>query len=804
MERRRTGDIATSRLSRLRALAYLSLVVEWLWPVANALFCIFGVFLITSWLDLWSHATSWMRFGAYLGLLTVAAALSVKWLRFTHLPSSDEALKRLDNANIAEHRPAQTASDALTTSDKISQTLWSTHIAEAKKKAAALRFPSLRPQSPLRDPASVRAAVLVGIVAAGFVAGDEKWGRTLNALQISSMDKNAAGRSDAWVDPPAYTGRPPIVLLTDGSVVGSARIFDVPIGSEIIVRSQAKLSDVVMAVEGLQPSEKSESTLQRYSFRTKAHFVLRDKNGGSNTFTFTPVADSKPLIEFQGPPSTDGKGLLSLSYSASDDYGLASAEAILKAPRVRGRGAENPLFERPAIPLNLPRSGPNGEGNTIADLAESPWAGAEVVIQLFIRDEAGNEGASSELHIETPQRAFAKPLAKAIIEQRRNLALFPEEKRRVIAALEAIRTSPDRFPASAGQHLALHVLLNKLQTAKSQDSLREAVAFMWEMALRLEEGDIKSAEDDLRAAENNLRDALENNASEQELQRLSNELRMAMERYLRELAENQAERPDETFDTDQQTIIGSKDLNKSIDDIERMARSGDVDNAKKALEQLKELLKNLKSARKGQQGRSAQESNKALNQLDQMLRDQQQLRDRTYDSRRGGDESDTSSELKQSQNEIRQRLEDLQRRMRQFGMRTDEGLEDAEDAMREAEQHLRGAEERRGEAVDAQGRAIDGLRKGAESLARQRKEGGRGEGEQAGSPDGGNGSNGGSDPLGRESRTRGDQSQSAYDPLGTAPPQRAQQLLEELRRRLGDPGRNPLELEYLERLMRRY
>jgi len=328
---------------------------------------------------------------------------------------------------------------------------------------------------------------------------------------------------------------------------------------------------------------------------------------------------------------------------------------------------------------------------------------------------------------------------------------------------------------------------------------------MWEIALRIEDGDLLSAEQALRLAERDLLSALENNAGEEELKRLTNELRMAMERFLKELTErapeNQADSP---VGPDQQQMIEPRDLSKSIDEIERMMRSGKLSDAKEALEKLAELLRNLKAARNGQQGRSAQESNKALNQLDQMLRDQQQLRDRTYGSQQNGDAKDESSDLRQSQSEIRQRLQDLQKRMRQFGMRTDEGLEDAEEAMRDAEQHLDKPRMGNGEAVDAQGRAIEGLRKGAEALARQRQENGQGEGEQANSPRGGSGLDGGSDPLGRESRSRGDQSRSTFDPLDSAPPQRAQQLLEELRRRLGEPGRESYELEYLERLMRRY
>jgi hypothetical protein len=45
---------------------------------------------------------------------------------------------------------------------------------------------------------------------------------------------------------------------------------------------------------------------------------------------------------------------------------------------------------------------------------------------------------------------------------------------------------------------------------------------------------------------------------------------------------------------------------------------------------------------------------------------------------------------------------------------------------------------------------------------------------------------------------------SRYDPLGAPPAQRAQRVLEELRRRIGDPSRPQEELEYLDRLLRRF
>jgi hypothetical protein len=43
-----------------------------------------------------------------------------------------------------------------------------------------------------------------------------------------------------------------------------------------------------------------------------------------------------------------------------------------------------------------------------------------------------------------------------------------------------------------------------------------------------------------------------------------------------------------------------------------------------------------------------------------------------------------------------------------------------------------------------------------------------------------------------------------FDPMGVPAAQRAQRVLEELRRRLADPSRSREETDYLERLLKRY
>ena len=65
----------------------------------------------------------------------------------------------------------------------------------------------------------------------------------------------------------------------------------------------------------------------------------------------------------------------------------------------------------------------NGVGQTVKDLSEDPYAGAEVTLTLTAKDEAGNEGKSEPFNMRLPERLFTKPLARALIEQRRILAL---------------------------------------------------------------------------------------------------------------------------------------------------------------------------------------------------------------------------------------------------------------------------------------------------------------------------------------------------------------------------------------------
>jgi uncharacterized protein (TIGR02302 family) len=272
-----------------------------------------------------------------------------------------------------------------------------------------------------------------------------------------------------------------------------------------------------------------------------------------------------------------------------------------------------------------------------------------------------------------------------------------------------------------------------------------------------------------------------------------------------------------------------QDLNNMIERMERLSRSGDKEAAKQLLEQLQQMLENLQMAQPGQ-GDSDMEQ--ALNELGDMIRKQQQLRDKTFkqgqDSRRdrlrGKQGEQGMGDLQQDQQSLRDRLKKLQQELARRGMgqgqRGEKGQQgeggdpqagDGEDGLGEADTAMGDASGQLGEgnadgAVDSQGKALEALRKGAQSLAEAMQQGdGDGQGEGPGNRVGRQQSGGNqSDPLGRPLHGREFGDDFSVKIPGEIDVQRVRRILEELRRRLADPARPQIELDYIERLLKDY
>ena len=281
----------------------------------------------------------------------------------------------------------------------------------------------------------------------------------------------------------------------------------------------------------------------------------------------------------------------------------------------------------------------SGVAQTIKDVTDHPWAGAEVVMTLTARDEGGNEGRSEPFTLHLPERLFTKPLARALVEQRRNLALDARARPLVITAVDALTLAPEKFKTDAGIYLGLRSIFWSLVRAKTDDDLRDVASRLWSMAVGLEDGNISDAQAALQA----LRNALDRGASDQELKQLMDQLRAAMDRFMQAMQEQLKNNQQLTRPLDRNVrVLRSQDLKNLLDRLETMARNGAKDAARELLQQLEQMMENLQMATPDMNGDDLGDMMQELDELGDMIHEQQDLRDRTFrqgqDQRRRGAE----------------------------------------------------------------------------------------------------------------------------------------------------------------------
>ncbi len=845
-------DRQPTRLLLARALrrARGSLLWERLWPALASVAIVLGLFLAFSWAGLWLILPPLARaIGLIIfGLLVIVAALPLAILR---LPSVNDGLRRLDRRSGEIHRPATAVSDhiAANGNDPVAQALWQAHVERALLSARKIKAGWPMPRLSLRDPMALRALVSILMVATFFAASGERFKRVAAAFDWHGVVAPANFRIDAWITPPVYTGRPPVMLpgLRPGETAQNAAPVAVPSGSQLVIRATGKVNFDIIRKGGIEdaPAEAraplpAGTEERRLVIKGDGSAAVHGVLGSDLVWNFTAIPDRAPTIDLIRDPERQARGALRLDYRVEDDYGVIEAKATFtRKEETTSDKPPRPLFSAPDYALVLPQQRTRaGTAQTTHDLTEHPWAGTDVMLTLVARDEAGNEGRSEPRELQLPQRIFVKPLARALIEQRRNLALDAESKPTVLAALDALTIAPERFTPEAGVYLGLRSIYHDLDHAKSDDALRDVVARLWDMAVQLEDGNVSQAEQALRQAQEALRQALERGASDEEIKKLMDQLRAAMDKFLQALAEEMRKNPQQLtrpLDRNNTRMLSQQDLKSMLDRLENLARSGNKDAARQLLEQLQSMLENLQMARPGAQGDDGDDDdmNSALDELGDMIRKQQQLRDKTFkqgqenrrDRQRGQQGQNQMGDLRQDQQGLRDRLNKLLEQLRQRGLgqqgqqgqqgqkgqKGQQGqqgqggdemgeLGDAGDAMGEAEGQL-GEGDADG-AVGSQGRALEAMRKGAKGLAQSMQQQGMGPGPNGRPGRGQSRAQQETDPLGRPMR-RGDYSDDFTVKVpGEIDAQRARRILEELRKRFGEGFRPQLELDYIERLLK--
>ena len=508
-----------------RAATTAVMVAERLWPLVLPLLLTFALFAILSWFGLFRPMPEWLRLGT-LGLFAAALFGSLAFVARFRRPSDEEIDHRIEAENELEHEPLSVQSDRLAGShaDPFTEALWAEHRRRMAARLHDLRSGAPRTSVPARDPWALRAIVaLLFVVALAYSTGP-LGGSLGDAFVPHGGAGRIPARVDAWATPPAYTGRAPVYLTSRAARDGTD--FAVPTGSRLTVHvvGASGLERLLQTDPGGKTADiaperagKSEAADEAAPEQRTADFELDLDHDGTveladggvtlGRWRFSVIPDRPPTIAFAGDPTHALNGTLQLAYRADDDYGITAARAEI-VPLAKPGPHAHPLYGAPKVPLALPRPGATGDTRTEIDLTAHPWAGSQVEMTLVATDAAGHEARSETKTLVLPERPFSNPLARAVVEQRRILALDANRKDHVLDMLDAITLHPEDTIKDPGRYLALRSARTRLALAQTDDQLRDVVAYMWTIARGIEDGELSAAEQRLRQAQEALRQAI--------------------------------------------------------------------------------------------------------------------------------------------------------------------------------------------------------------------------------------------------------------------------------------------------------
>lgn len=320
------------------------------------------------------------------------------------------------------------------------------------------------------------------------------------------------------------------------------------------------------------------------------------------------------------------------------------------------------LSDAPLIlPVTLPAGGlREGQGTAWFDLTMHEWAGLPVSIHLLARDAAGQEGRSETVSYVLPLRTFNDPVARALIEARRILALSPDQRLAIAGILMALNEKPDLYHGDLVVRLALRVAARRLQAIRPHQkkemasALASARQLLWETALHLEDGGVTLAAGEMRQLQDELMQALDQGQSGEELERLMDDMQSSLDRFLEAMARNaggnQQMRPAPGPLPENARMIDRSQLQEMMNQIRELSRAGATEAAREMLSRMQQIMENIQVApsmagndgQQGQpgepgQGMSPGQAMDMMGDLDEVLQQQQGLLDRTFRTSRAGE-----------------------------------------------------------------------------------------------------------------------------------------------------------------------
>ena len=607
-------------------------VTRGFWPVWSILFVAFAAFAFGA-----PEALPLELLWAGLALLAGGLVWSIwRGLSQFQMPTHAEALDRLDRTMAGRPITALIDAPAIGGDDPATRSVWEAHLARMAEKVREARAPAPDLKISDRDPYGLRfvAATAFAMALLFGVAGRVQ---DMDDMLVTPGQAVASGPSwEGWIEPPLYTGLPSLYLNDI-----TRENFEAPLGSRVSIRLYGEVGSLSLrqSVSDATSDAAPDAPSQDFTLEQSGEIAIDGPNG--RAWQISILADQPPAIVMVGELEGIPPGQMGLTFTATDDFGIATARVEIaldpaNADRRHGLAIDPEPREALVLDLPLPFNGSRAEFTEILveDLSEHPFASLPVTITLSATDDAGQMGQSSEAIARLSGRRFFDPVANALIEQRRDLLWSRENAGRTAQILRAVTHRPEGAFDDEGAYLMVRSAIRRLESGVDSISgtLRDEVAeLLWNAAIELEEGDLSDALERLRRAQDRLSEAMRQGASDEEIAQLMDELREAMDDYMRQLAQN-AE-PQDTDERDQsgETMeMSMNDIDEMLRRIEELMQQGRMAEAQEMLDALRQMMENMQITQ-GEGGDGPQSpGQEAMEGLQDTLRGQQGLSDESF------------------------------------------------------------------------------------------------------------------------------------------------------------------------------
>ncbi len=676
-------DTLLKRIDRLTTRARAYLVWERYAPVLFLGVCAALVFMAGSFAGVWERIGDPWRYIALIAALVLLARAFWK-ARALPLPSKSAAARRVEQDSGLSHRPFDTVRDAAADTGEADMALWDVHSQAAGRQAAGASHARLRPALSPIDKYYLRfavpALVLLGLMV-GTTDSFERLRRSLSPGWLAAVDARAA-KYDAWIDPPDYTGRPPVYFK-------SRTKLEAPEGSELVARvTGIKSAPRLLVTENGRSRRVSVTRLGPTSFEARTILSrdakLRWRIGSSpKTWRVEVNPDTAPDVSWTKDPEAGKRDTLDFAYDLTDDFGAVSlALSMQRVNDIAQMGKDAAPIQTIDIALSSDTVRRAQNKPESLNLTKHVWASEKVVATLTAKDFKGQIGQSEPRTFIVPDKIFISELAKAAVENRALLlaaqsetykpvpkipakaypvysAALPQERierapygvQRAAALIDIITDSPVGAYKDPVVYLGLKNVQSRLEQAREISDIDGTPEDLWLIAMRAEYGPLGNAKEAMIAAEEALRDGIARRARKREVDTLFTRYNDAVDRYMQYLMENAQE-----VDAEGGGGGGGRnadEIQALLDAIEEANRLGDTEGARRALAQLAELLENMQiQLTKGGEGEGGESSpndglsedvKEAIEDLADIIGEQRELQDETREAERAQEEAGAQS-----------------------------------------------------------------------------------------------------------------------------------------------------------------